>query len=75
MELEKLYLHAGYRHGRGYVHEVHAASELLEEALQPYLDEIGRLAGLGLPLQRKRSRQACCSPSISTEISSPRTRS
>ncbi len=49
LELEQLNLHAGYQRGRGYVHPVEAASELLEEALQPYLDDIGRLAGLGLP--------------------------
>jgi hypothetical protein len=47
--LEQLNLHAGYQRGRGYVHPVEAASELLEEALQPYLDDIARLAGLGLP--------------------------
>jgi hypothetical protein len=48
-ELERLNLRAGYQRGRGYVHAVEAPWELLEEALQPYLDDIGRLAGLGLP--------------------------
>lgn len=49
LELEQLNLHAGYQRGRGYVHPVEAASELLEETLQPYLDDIARLAGVGLP--------------------------
>jgi hypothetical protein len=49
LELEQLNLHAGYQRGRGYVHPVEAASELLAEALQPYLDDIGRRARLGLP--------------------------
>jgi hypothetical protein len=49
LELEQLNLNAGYQRGRGYVHPVEAASELLEEALLPYLDDIVRLAGLGLP--------------------------
>ena len=49
LELEQLNLRAGYQRGRGYVDPVEAASELLEEALQPHLDDIARLAGLGLP--------------------------
>lgn len=48
LDVEQVNLHAGYQRGRGYVHAVEAASELLGEALQPHLDDIGRLAGLGL---------------------------
>jgi hypothetical protein len=71
LELEQLNLRAGYQRGRSYVHAVEAASELLEEALQPYLDDIARLAGLGLPAGRKRSRQACCWACTSTAITLP----
>lgn len=38
---------AGYRPGMGYVHEVEAADELLDEALQPFLDDLHRRARLG----------------------------
>lgn len=34
--------------GRGYVHENEAASEILEELLQPELDDLSRRAALGL---------------------------
>lgn len=39
---------AGYQRGRGYMHPGEAAWELLSEALQPFLDDIGRRAGLAL---------------------------
>jgi hypothetical protein len=42
----------GYQPGRGYVHPNEAAWELLSEALQPFLDDIGRRAGLGLGLDQ-----------------------
>ncbi len=38
---------AGYRPGRGYVHPAEAADEILDEALQPFLDDLQRRAGLG----------------------------
>ncbi len=49
LDLDQLSGRAGYHPGRGYVEATEAASELLEEALQPHLDDIGRLARLGLP--------------------------
>ena len=74
LELEQLNLHAGYQRGRGYVHPVEAASELLAEALQPYLDDIGRGGpGCDCPLPRRRSRQACCWACTSTATSLHRT--
>jgi hypothetical protein len=39
---------AGRVRGRGYVHENEAASEILEELLQPELDDLTRRAALGL---------------------------
>ncbi|MFN2537304.1 MAG: hypothetical protein ABR549_04020 [Mycobacteriales bacterium] len=39
---------AGRVYGRGYIHENEAAAELLEEALEPYLSDVTRRAGLGL---------------------------
>ena len=41
-------LPAGRVRGRGYVHENEAAAEILEEVLQPALDDLARRAGLGL---------------------------
>ncbi|MEW6475242.1 MAG: hypothetical protein AB1679_23545 [Actinomycetota bacterium] len=39
---------AGRQPGRGYVHENEAASELLDEALRPFVDDIGRRVQLGM---------------------------
>jgi hypothetical protein len=42
LDIEELNTRAGYRPGRGYVHPAEAA-----EALQPFLDDLQRRAGLG----------------------------
>jgi hypothetical protein len=46
--IEELNIRAGYRPGRGYVHPAEAADEILDEALQPFLDDLQRRAGLGM---------------------------
>jgi hypothetical protein len=48
LDIEELNGHAGYRPGRGYVHPVEAADEILDEALQPFLDDLERRAALGM---------------------------
>jgi hypothetical protein len=46
--IEELNTRAGYRPGRGYVHPAEAADEILDEVLQPFLDDLQRRAGLGM---------------------------
>ncbi len=46
-DIEELNTRAGHRPGRGYVHPAEAASEILDEALQPFLDDLQRRADLG----------------------------
>jgi hypothetical protein len=47
-DIEELNIHAGYRPGRGYVHPVEAADEILDEALEPFLYDLERRAALGM---------------------------
>ena len=47
-DIEELNTRAGHRPGRGYVHPAEAADEILDEALQPFLDDLRRRAGLGM---------------------------
>src|SRR6266536_2614569 len=47
-DADQLAYRAGGVRGRGYVHENEAASEILEELLQPDLDDLARRAALGL---------------------------
>src|SRR5262249_44796921 len=47
-DIEELNTRAGHRPGRGYVHPAEAADEILDEALQPFLDDVHRRAGLGM---------------------------
>lgn len=47
-DLNQLASRAGRVRGRGYVHENEAAAEILEELLQPALDDLARRASLGL---------------------------
>jgi len=48
LDIEELNTRAGHRPGRGYVHPAEAAGETLDEALQPFLDDLQRRAGLGM---------------------------
>ncbi|MHB8275581.1 MAG: hypothetical protein ACYDC9_12620 [Dermatophilaceae bacterium] len=48
LDLEELNGRVGYRPGAGYVHPSEAADEILDEALQPFLDDFQRRARLGI---------------------------
>jgi hypothetical protein len=48
LDIEELNNHAGYQPGRGYVHPVEAAGEILDEALEPFLRDLERRAALGM---------------------------
>ncbi|MDQ3576591.1 MAG: hypothetical protein M3443_03105 [Actinomycetota bacterium] len=44
--IEELNGHAGYRPGRGCVHQVEVADEILDEVLEPFLHDLERRAAL-----------------------------
>jgi hypothetical protein len=48
LDIEELNTRADYRSGRGYVHPAEAADEILDEQLQPFLDDLRRRVALGL---------------------------
>ena len=48
LDIEDLNGRAGYHRGVGYVDPSEAADEILDEALQPFLDDLQRRARLGL---------------------------
>ena len=48
LDIEELNGRAGYHRGVGYVDPSEAADEILDEALQPFLDDLQRRARLGL---------------------------
>ncbi len=48
VEIDELNNRAGHRPGIGYVHPVDAAAEILDELLQPFLDDLQRHARLGM---------------------------
>jgi hypothetical protein len=48
LDINELNTRAGYRPGLGYVDPAEAADEFLNEALQPFLDDLQRRAGLGM---------------------------
>lgn len=48
LDIEELNSHAGYQPGRGYVHPVEAADEILDEALASFLHDLERAAALGM---------------------------
>jgi hypothetical protein len=48
LALDELNTRAGYRPGFGYIDPSEAADEILDEALQPFLDDVQRRAGLGM---------------------------
>ena len=47
-DIDELNGRAGYHPGRGYVDPGEAADEILDEALQPFLDDLARRGGLGM---------------------------
>lgn len=48
LPLDALAMRSGRIRGRGYVHETEAAWEIVEEAVEPFLADLRRRAGLGL---------------------------
>jgi hypothetical protein len=48
LDIDQLNGRAGYRRGVGYVEPGEAADELLDEALQPFLDDLARRGRLGM---------------------------
>ncbi|MGH3751661.1 MAG: hypothetical protein ACRDRP_03020 [Pseudonocardiaceae bacterium] len=48
LDIKELNGRAGYQRGRGYVHPVEAADEILDEALDPFLRDLERRAALGM---------------------------
>ena len=48
LDIDQLNGRAGYRRGVGYVEPGEAADELLDEALQPFLDDLARRGTLGM---------------------------
>lgn len=48
LPLDALAMRSGRIRGRGYVHETEAAWEIVEEAVEPFLVDLRRRAGLGL---------------------------
>jgi len=48
LDIDELNTRAGHRPGFGYVDPAEAADEILDEALQPFLDDLHRRTGLGM---------------------------
>jgi hypothetical protein len=48
LDIDELNGRAGPQPGRGYVHPGEAADEILDEALQPFLDDLDRRTALGM---------------------------
>jgi len=48
LDIEELNTRADYQPGRGYVHPAEAADEILDEVLQPFLDDLQRRADFGM---------------------------
>jgi hypothetical protein len=48
LDIDELNTRAGHRPGFGYVDPAEAADEILDEALQPFLDDLQRRADLGM---------------------------
>jgi hypothetical protein len=48
LDINELNTRAGYRPGFGYVDPAEGADEILDEALQPFLDDLQRRADLGM---------------------------
>lgn len=48
LDIMELNGRAGYQPGRGYVHPVEAAAEIMDEALEPFLRDLDRRAALGM---------------------------
>ena len=48
LDIEELNTRAGHQPGRGYIHPAEAADEILDETLQPFLDDLQRRADRGV---------------------------
>ncbi len=72
LDIEELNTRAGYRRGRGYVHPAEAGDEILDDALQPFLDDLQRRADLGTDPQPSNLRRASCSASTTAATATPR---
>jgi hypothetical protein len=48
LDIDEFNSRAGYRPGFGYLDPAEAADEILDETLQPFLDDLQRRAGLGM---------------------------
>ena len=70
--IEELNTRAGYRPGRGYVHPAEAADEILDEALQPFLDDLQRRAGLGMRPAAVELAAGSCSACTTAATATPR---
>ncbi len=80
LAIEELNGRAGYRSGRGYVHPGEAADEVLDEALQPFLDDLHRRARLDMtptPWSSPWAFSAACTAAVRATLnrcwSTPRT--
>jgi hypothetical protein len=48
LDIDELNSRLGYQPGFGYADPAEAADEILDEALQPFVDDLQRRAGLGM---------------------------
>jgi hypothetical protein len=70
--IEELNARAGYQPGRGCVHPAEAADEILDEVLQPFLDDLQRRPASACDLQPSNLRRASCSACTTAATATPR---